>query len=101
MSCYLVSSDHQVNRSTSAQATPMCCRYDQPLEPFREPTTGGDFLPEHTFDTKALGYQYDRLQQREAQRMEAVPDMAVIPKIDPKLVRASRGCGFPKNTASK
>ena len=63
-------------------------RFHEWLEPFYLPKLDGGeaatakFLPEHTFDTAALGYVYDVLQTRPNQALTAPPIVAVSAAID-------------------
>ena len=62
-------------------------RFDQWLEPFYLPGADGkmtktQFKPEHTFDTKALGYEYDVLHPTPKQNLRQMPYLALFKQVD-------------------
>ena len=58
-------------------------RYEDPLLPFKHPTTGKQFLPADTFDTVGLGYVYDALPSAGPPQMRELPSFVVFPDVDP------------------
>ena len=56
--------------------------FTRPLEPFKHPVTGETFVSADTFDTKAIGYEYDSLPAAPRRRMMAPPTYAVFDDID-------------------
>ena len=62
-------------------------RFDQWLEPFYLPGADGkmtktQFKPEHTFDTKALGYEYYALHPTPKQNLRQMPYLALFKQVD-------------------
>jgi hypothetical protein len=60
-------------------------RFEEPLRPFSHPLSHGHTRPaicEDSFDTAALGYNYDRVPQRPPQRLRERPTYALFKGID-------------------
>eukprot|EP00966_Prymnesium_polylepis_P235349 5443341-Prymnesium_polylepis.2 len=60
-------------------------------QPRTIPPPGEPFRPEHTFNTQALGYQYDELVTRQPLRMTEEPTIALFYPVSPQLVTRSMG----------
>jgi len=53
-----------------------------PYMPFKHPTTGAVFHARDTFDTKAIGYEFDVIPQAAPPQMREAPFFAAFPQVD-------------------
>ena len=72
-----------MNEYRARQASRTTNMFERWLAPFEHPATGENLVPADTFDTRALGYMYDALQQRAPQRLEEAPTIALFESISP------------------
>ena len=56
--------------------------WKEALIPFKNPATNKYYLPEDTFDTRALGFKYDTLPKQRPKQLKTLPDFCLFKSVN-------------------